>query len=160
MLYQVFENKIYKKLHKKLLRSFFIIKILNFQFYFLSTATFSISKPFLYASMYLLKPSTSAGVGAISVPVLPAKTLVSSQSGRVCLAGLLTTNDAKRAMPHAPPSPAVSITEMGELRAAARNLCPTPLVLNKPPCPVMRSIFTFSSLMRMSLPIFNTPIEP
>ena len=32
-----------------------------------------------------------------------------------------------------PPSPAVSITEMGELMAAARIRWPTPLVLNKPP---------------------------
>ena len=39
--------------------------------------------------------------------------------------------------------------------AAARILCPTPFVLNSPPCPVMESIFTSSSFNKMSRPIFN-----
>ena len=58
-------------------------------------------------------------------------------------------------MPQAPPSPAVSITEIGAFMAAARILCPTPFVLNSPPCPVMESIFTSSSFNKMSRPIFN-----
>ena len=62
-------------------------------------------------------------------------------------------------MPHAPPSPAVSMTETGVFKAAARMFCPTPLVLKSPPCPKISSIFTPSSLIRMSRPVFKTARE-
>ena len=49
--------------------------------------------------------------------------------------------------------------KIGELIAAASILWPTPFVLNSPPCPVILSTLTFSSLNRISLPILRTPTE-
>ena len=62
-------------------------------------------------------------------------------------------------MPHAPPSPAVSMTVTGALTAAARIFCPTSFVLNRPPWPIRRSICTPSSFRRMSRPVFSAPKE-
>ena len=48
-----------------------------------------------------------------------------------------------------PPSPAVFMTDTGTLTAAATTFCPTPSVLNSPPCPRSSSSVTFSCLNKI-----------
>ena len=69
-----------------------------------------------------------------------------------------TVYAASRAIPHAPPSPAVFITETAQPSPSARNCCATPFVLNRPPCPVIFSTETCSFSKSISIPSFSAAI--
>ena len=66
-------------------------------------------------------------------PVSPWNTSSERNASNGWFSFLLSIYEASSAIPHAPPSPAVSINDTGALIAAAIIRCPTPFVLNRPP---------------------------
>ena len=116
------------------------------------TAERTTGRAFLYLETNSFNPFTVSKSGKTVTPSCSEK--VPSNQSPSDFPQPFSIYAARRAMPHAPPSPAVFITVTGAPTAAARYFCGAPSVLNSPPCPTTESTET-SSFFIISSPIFS-----